>query len=124
MSSLIVLFVGDSLHWFFALKAEAAGQYHNVFDAVGTQSMCLWVDTDNKYEFNNCAGEEPDTLRSTVRSWKICVNRPTSLRIAIDRHPSIRLRDIDLAQTSPDSPAVTGSYRQLERGKRKCGEIT
>lgn len=57
---------GGNLHWFLALKAKATGKYHNVFDAVGDQSMCLWVDKSNQYEFNNCAGSAHDTLRSKV----------------------------------------------------------
>ena len=64
--ALIILFTGGSLHWFFALKAKATNKYHNVFDALGHQSMCLWVDKNNQYEFNNCAGAKYDTLRSKV----------------------------------------------------------
>lgn len=64
---------GGNLHWFLALKAKATGKYHNVFDAVGDQSMCLWVDKSNQYEFNNCAGSAHDTLRSkaTVGEWQV-----------------------------------------------------
>jgi hypothetical protein len=64
---------GGSLHWFFALKAKATNKYHNVFDALGHQSMCLWVDKNNQYEFNNCAGAKYDTLRSkaTAGKWQV-----------------------------------------------------
>jgi len=65
---------GGNLHWFFALKAEATGKYHNILSSPTSQSMCLAVNKANQFEFNNCAGAKfGNTLKSktTVGKWQV-----------------------------------------------------
>jgi len=61
-----------SMHWFWAMKAETGHGWHNVMDAFGG-AMCLWINGNNKYELNNCAGTTYDTIRSTtnVGEWQV-----------------------------------------------------
>jgi len=63
----------NSLHWFIVHKADPDMQYRNIFDSTELGSMCLWVDPNKNYEFNNCAGKTYDTLKSAaeVGTWQV-----------------------------------------------------
>jgi hypothetical protein len=55
-----------SLHFFWVIKADQNAQtsYHNLVDTRKHNGMCMWINANNRFEMNNCAGFSYDTLIS------------------------------------------------------------
>jgi len=70
--------VDRTLHFFWVLKAqESPNRYHNLVDSQLDTGMCMWLNPQNMYEMNNCAGgidSEYDTLTSELPAgsgWQV-----------------------------------------------------